>query len=48
LWAIPIQKDRATTGISDRMSPGDIAELSQSSALAFRVVADMNQLPSRQ
>jgi transglutaminase-like putative cysteine protease len=29
------------------MSPGDIAELSQSSALAFRIVADMRQLPDR-
>lgn len=48
LWAIPIQKDRATTGISDTMSPGDIAQLSQSSALAFRVIADMSQLPNRQ
>lgn len=48
LWAIPIQKDRATTGISDTMSPGDIAQLSQSSALAFRVIADMYQLPNRQ
>ncbi len=47
LWAVPIQKDQATTGISDRMSPGDIAQLSQSSALAFRVVADMSQFPSR-
>lgn len=47
LWAIPIQKNQATTGISDRMSPGDIAQLSQSSALAFRVVANMYQLPSR-
>lgn len=48
LWAIPIHKNQATTGISDRMSPGDIAQLSQSSALAFRVVADMRQLPNRQ
>ncbi|MFK4049815.1 transglutaminaseTgpA domain-containing protein [Acinetobacter venetianus] len=48
LWAIPIQKDRATTGISDTMSPGDIAQLSQSSALAFRVIADMYQFPTRQ
>lgn len=48
LWAIPIQNDRATTGISDTMSPGDIAQLSQSSALAFRVIADMYQLPNRQ
>ncbi|HQZ58787.1 MAG TPA: DUF3488 and transglutaminase-like domain-containing protein [Acinetobacter sp.] len=47
LWSIPIQKDRATTGLSDQMSPGDIAELSQSSALAFRILADMRQLPDR-
>ena len=47
LWSIPIQNDHATTGISDRMSPGDIAQLSQSSALAFRVVANMQQLPNR-
>ncbi|MGG2098941.1 DUF3488 and transglutaminase-like domain-containing protein [Acinetobacter haemolyticus] len=48
LWAIPIQNDQAITGISDRMSPGDIARLSQSTALAFRIVADMQQLPTRQ
>ncbi|MCU4580736.1 DUF3488 and transglutaminase-like domain-containing protein [Acinetobacter gyllenbergii] len=47
LWAIPIQSNQAITGISDRMSPGDIAQLSQSSALAFRVVANMSQFPSR-
>ena len=47
LWSIPIQKDHATTGLSDQMSPGDIAELSQSSALAFRILADMRQLPDR-
>src|SRR5690606_8561585 len=29
------------------MSPGDIAELSQSSSLAFRIIGDMNQLPDR-
>lgn len=47
LWAIPIQQNHATTGISDRMSPGDIAQLSQSSALAFRVIAPMYDLPGR-
>ncbi len=47
LWAVPIQGNQATTGMSDRMSPGDIAQLSQSSALAFRIVADMSQFPSR-
>lgn len=48
LWSVPIQQDRASTGLSDTMSPGDIAELSQSSALAFRVVANMTQFPGRQ
>lgn len=47
LWAIPIQQNHATTGISDRMSPGDIAQLSQSSALAFRVIAPMYDFPGR-
>lgn len=47
LWAVPIQGNQATTGMSDRMSPGDIAQLSQSSALAFRIVANMSQFPNR-
>ncbi len=47
LWHIPIQNQQAVTGISDQMSPGDIAQLSQSSALAFRIVADMSRLPPR-
>lgn len=37
LWAVPMQKHGGVTGISDRMSPGDIARLGQSSELAFRV-----------
>ncbi|BCU65179.1 hypothetical protein F941_01204 [Acinetobacter bouvetii DSM 14964 = CIP 107468] len=47
LWHIAIPQNRAVTGISDSMSPGDIAQLSQSSALAFRVVADLTRLPAR-
>lgn len=47
LWSIPIQNEAATTGMSDRMSPGDIAQLSQSSALAFRVLGTLQQLPPR-
>ncbi|AYO54737.1 transglutaminase family protein [Acinetobacter wuhouensis] len=47
LWQIPIPNNKATTGLSDTMSPGDIAELSQSSALAFRIIGDMQQLPKR-
>lgn len=36
LWVLPTPKDKGVTGISDHMSPGDIAELSQSSELVFR------------
>lgn len=36
LWSLPQPKDRGVTGLADSMSPGDIAELSRSSALAFR------------
>jgi transglutaminase-like putative cysteine protease len=36
-WAVPIDTSRATTGLSDTMSPGDISSLSQSNEVAFRV-----------
>lgn len=36
LWALTLQTDKAMTGLSDSISPGDIAELSQSDELAFR------------
>jgi len=36
-WAVPIDTSGAVTGLSDRMSPGDISSLSQSDAVAFRV-----------
>ncbi|HXQ64132.1 MAG TPA: DUF3488 and transglutaminase-like domain-containing protein [Steroidobacteraceae bacterium] len=35
-WAVPAPVSRSTTGIGDQMSPGDIAELSQSDEPAFR------------
>jgi protein-glutamine gamma-glutamyltransferase len=35
LWQMPASKN-SKTGLSDKVSPGDIAELSQSSELAFR------------
>ncbi|MFW1799202.1 transglutaminaseTgpA domain-containing protein [Acinetobacter nematophilus] len=47
LWQIPIPNHQAVTGLSDRMSPGDIASLSQSSTLAFRIIGDMKQFPNR-
>ena len=38
LWAVHLSgQKQATTGISDSMSPGDFANLSQSAELAFRV-----------
>jgi len=36
-WTVPHPSGHAKTGISDSMTPGDIAELSQSDALAFSV-----------
>ena len=47
LWHIPIPEQKSVTGMSDSMSPGDIAELSQSSSLAFRIMGNINKLPSR-
>ena len=39
-WAVPIDTSRATTGLSDTMSPGDISSLSLSDEVAFRVTFD--------
>ncbi|OMH33694.1 hypothetical protein BGP75_11860 [Motiliproteus sp. MSK22-1] len=37
LWSLDLSGSRAKTGLSDRITPGDIAELSRSPELAFRV-----------
>lgn len=37
LWGMPVQSASATTGLSDTMSPGDIAELGLSREIVFRV-----------
>ncbi|MCB1844905.1 MAG: DUF3488 domain-containing transglutaminase family protein, partial [Halioglobus sp.] len=37
LWTVPIKSNVGVTGMSDFMRPGDIASLSQSDAVAFRV-----------
>lgn len=47
LWKMPIQK-QATTGLSDSVTPGDIADLSASSALAFRVTFKDNIAPENE
>jgi transglutaminase-like putative cysteine protease len=36
-WSVPIDTSTASSGLSDRMSPGDISSLSLSNAVAFRV-----------
>lgn len=46
LWKVPLPSHQASTGISDSMSPGDIANLSKSSELAFRVLFE-GAVPSR-
>jgi transglutaminase-like putative cysteine protease len=37
LFTLPLTPEQAKTGVSDHMTPGDIARLSQSDELAFRV-----------
>jgi len=37
LWTVPVKSNVGTTGMSDYMQPGDIASLSQSAEVAFRV-----------
>jgi transglutaminase-like putative cysteine protease len=46
LWTVPIPSS-ATTGLSDRLTPGDIANLSQSEELAFRAVFEDEPPASR-
>lgn len=36
LWSVPLESGSARTGISDQMTPGDIASLAQSDERAFR------------
>lgn len=37
LWGLPLAQNAAQTGLSDTMSPGSVADLSLSDAVAFRV-----------
>ncbi len=45
LWTVPLQSNVAKTGVSDEMSPGNIAQLVQSDDLAFRATFD-GEIPS--
>jgi transglutaminase-like putative cysteine protease len=46
LWSLPQPSERAVSGLAESMAPADIAELSRSSALAFRASFE-GQVPSR-
>lgn len=46
LWTLNLAGNKATTGVSDSMSPGDFANLSKSTQLAFRVEFQ-GKIPSR-
>lgn len=47
LWSVQLSGKQAVTGMSDSMSPGDFANLSQSTELAFRVEF-LGEVPNRQ
>ncbi|WOJ94295.1 DUF3488 and transglutaminase-like domain-containing protein [Congregibacter variabilis] len=36
LWSVPLKSHTAQTGMSDRLRPGDVSQLSQSTDVAFR------------
>jgi transglutaminase-like putative cysteine protease len=40
LWALPADAGKATTGLSETMTPGSVSELAGSDAVAFRVTFD--------
>ncbi len=44
LWSVPISQSQGKTGMTDQMSPGNIAKLSQSTELAFRVIDPQNNI----
>lgn len=48
LWSVQLSGQQATTGVSDSMSPGDFANLGQSTELAFRVEFGSNRPPQQQ
>ncbi|MFT7321812.1 transglutaminase TgpA family protein [Congregibacter sp.] len=40
LWSVPLKSHTAQTGMSDRLRPGDVSQLSQSTKVAFRAEFD--------
>jgi len=48
LWQLPEEKNVAVSGLTDRMTPGNISALIQSSAVAFRAEFDKQPPPQPQ
>ncbi|MBN9463092.1 MAG: DUF3488 domain-containing transglutaminase family protein [Burkholderiales bacterium] len=48
LWGLPADAQRARTGLSESMAPGNIAQLSESDEIAFRVLFDGPVPPTAQ
>jgi len=48
LWSVQLSGQQAVTGVSDSMSPGDFANLGQSTELAFRVEFADDRPPQQQ
>lgn len=46
LWQMPIKTDKAKTGMSEEMSPGDVSELAKTSGPAFRATFNF-EMPER-
>ena len=42
LWSVPLPNDQAKTGVTDQLSPGDIATLTESDELVFRAAFQGN------
>jgi transglutaminase-like putative cysteine protease len=47
LWSLPIKTSHAKTGMSEEMSPGDIADLSQSAERVFRATFSESLSPKQ-
>lgn len=48
LWAVPQPEQKASTGISDMVAPGDFSALAQDNSTAFRVTFDGDIPPARE
>ncbi|WP_020558272.1 transglutaminase TgpA family protein [Thiofilum flexile] len=48
LWSLPMMPGQTKTGISERMTPGDIADLTRSTELAFRATFKNTRPPQAQ